>query len=368
MNREIISGKQLKNLIIVYLMGAALVASGSAYAKHCAWISEIASIIIAIPIVLMYARLSCISKGKNIFDLFQDSLGKFIGCIFTLLFLIYSIYLGSAVIRNFTEFVQIVFFPDTPQYTTAIFAFCTILYIINKGIEPLARAVSSVAYLLIGVMLMLVVFSLGDMDFSNILPIFSEKISVMAKESFFLLSLPYLEIVMFLGLGGSFKKGDSLYKAYVYGLVISGVVLLLAFLRNIFVLGTHVMEQVYFPAYTSTSLIDIADFITRIEVIASSTYTFSIIIQSAVCFITACKGVAKLANIKDYKVFSAPACLLGLYLSKTMFKSTQALFGTIIKGRVPVFLVQFLIPLITWIAAEIKFGKKSENLPKENNA
>jgi spore germination protein KB len=368
MNREIISGKQLKNLIIVYLMGAALVASGSAYAKHCAWISEIASIIIAIPIVLMYARLSCISKGKNIFDLFQDSLGKFIGCIFTLLFLIYSIYLGSAVIRNFTEFVQIVFFPDTPQYTTAIFAFCTILYIMNKGVEPLARFVSTITYLLIGIMLMLVVFSLGDMDFSNILPLPGEKISTMAKESFFLLTLPYLEIVMFLGLGGSFKKGDSIYKAYVYGIVTSGVVLILAFLRNLFVIGTHVMEQVYFPAYTSTSLINIADFITRIEVVASSTYTFSIIIQSAICLITACKGVAKLTKVNDYKVFAAPACLLGLYLSKTMFKSTQALFGTIIKGRVPVFLVQFLIPLITWIAAEKKYGKKNRSLSKEKNA
>ncbi|HHT93993.1 MAG TPA: hypothetical protein GXZ66_10915, partial [Clostridiaceae bacterium] len=61
-------------------------------------------------------------------------------------------------------------------------------------------------------------------------------------------------------------------------------------------------------------------------------------------------------------------CLLGLYLSKTMFKSTQALFGTIIKGRVPVFLVQFLIPLITWIAAEKKYGKKNRSLSKEKNA
>jgi hypothetical protein len=51
-----------------------------------------------------------------------------------------------------------------------------------------------------------------------------------------------------------------------------------------------------------------------------------------------------------------------------MFKSTQALFGTIIKGRVPVFLVQFLIPLITWIAAEKKYGKKNRSLSKEKNA
>ena len=65
------------------------------------------------------------------------------------------------------------------------------------------------------------------MDFSNILP-YSAKDLSHGQRKLFLLSFTIFGNSYVSGLV-AVLKGDSLYKAYVYGLVISGVVLLLAF-------------------------------------------------------------------------------------------------------------------------------------------
>ena len=362
MEKELISGKQLRNLISVYLLGAALVTSGSVYAHHGAWISEISAFIIAIPIILMYARLGSIHRDKDIYDLFYDSLGRFVGITFSIIFLIYSIYLGAGVLRNFTEFVQVIFFPETPQYVTAIFAGLAILYNLKKGIEVLGRALSSIAFLLLAMTLITILFSIKDMDYSNIYPLFAAKPMDLVKETYFLLTLPYLETVMFLGINSNIKSSDSLYKAYLFGIITGGVFLLLTFFRNLFVLGTYVMESMYFPAYTAISLINIADFITRIEVIAAANYTFAVTLQTAICILTACKGLTKLTKTNSYKPFATPIVLLTIYLSKALFRSTMDLFDVIKKYRFPILLVQTIIPFITYIATEIRYRKSKGQL------
>ena len=357
MNKERISGTQLKNLMIQFILGSTLLAGGVNFVSNDLWLAVVIAILAAVPVLLMYGRLCSMHRDKDIYDLFYDSLGKTAGFIFTLLFLLFSLYLSAAVLRNLTEFVQLAFFPDTPQYVVAIFTGITVLYSVKKGIEVMARGVSYVVYIIIGLLLITISLSVKDMDVRNLFPLFSNNPKQIYDEVILHLSFPYLETVMFTSITPSLNRTDSPYKSYIYSLLISGAVLLLLYLRNLLVLGAYVMKNVYYPAYITISLINIADFITRIEVIVTINYVFCVVLKVTICILSACKALCKVTKVKDYKVYGTPCVLFTIFFSAIIFEDTMDMFNTLLYSRYAFLFFQVFMILVTYLFTEYKFRK-----------
>ncbi len=358
MNVERISGKEFRNMMIMFILGSSLIAGGANYTKNDRWLADIIAIIVAIPILLMYGRIADINRNKDIYDVFYASLGKTFGTICTLLLFIFSLFVSSAVLRNLTEFIQVAFFPQTPKYIVAIMAGLTAYYSIRKGIETVARGVSFVVSFVIALLVGTFLLSLTEMDFENIFPMFACPAKNLIRESITLLSFPYLETVFFLSMTPSLNKNDSPYKAFLTSHFVSGALLLLLFLRNLFVLGSEVISVLYYPSYITISLIDIADFVTRIEVIITTNYIFCIVLKASICMLSAAKALCKLTKSIDYKMHLLPVALFTIFYSGVVFEDTLDMFDSL---RYTVYLnliVQVLIIIATYIFTEIKHKRK----------
>ncbi|MDF2686953.1 MAG: spore gernimation protein, partial [Clostridia bacterium] len=155
------------------------------------------------------------------------------------------------------------------------------------------------------------------------------------------------------------------YKIYLYGLLIGGAVIFIGMVRNILVLGITAMDAYYFSSYHVLEIVDIGDFISRIEVIVAGNYLIAGSSKVLICFYAVTKGLSKLFKIKDYKLLLVPVAFLMVAFSKIYYVSTMEMFNFIgvYKYYAPIF--QIVLPIIIYIFAEIKIKiKKSNILPR----
>ena len=354
-----ISGKQATHMMILFLLGSSLVTGGSMIAKQDSWASALVGMIMALPVVAIYGSLCKTAQGKDVFDMAYLAFGKIGGVIITALFCMYTIHLGALVIKNFSEYFQVVTIPETPQAVTAICLALLAYYSISKGIEVLGRGAVFMMPIVLVVILLLTVLSLKYTNIENLKPMFNHNLKPILSGAYALFTFPFAETVVFVTVFSVVDTKKSPVKLYLIAILFAGGLLSVLVAVAIMILGLPLVASLYFPSYSAAGVIDIGNFISRIEVLVSWNYIIFGVIKVSVCLFVSCKGIAKLFNLKNYKVPAAPTITIMVAISLFVYESTMQMFGflDIYKIYAPFF--EVVIPLALLVALKIKAKKKS---------
>ncbi len=369
MKQESITIRQGQSLLALFILGSALVLGVSANAGNDAWVSLVMSTLMALPILCIYARIMKLYPEMDLFDILEALFGKFGGKVLTALMTWYALHLCSLVLRNFTEFVQITAMPETPQLPVMIMLFAITAYLARSGLKTFGKWSFPMLLLVVIILGITIVFSFGKMDLSNIQPLFSHSFGLIFQGALYIYSFPLVETVLFLCVAKGFSKGDSPYRLYLVPLLFGAFLLLLAMLRNLFLMGSPMLGIEYFPSFSAARLIDIGDFLTRIEGTISINFIIGGITKLVLCLMAASRGMARLTGIENHKILILPMGLVAVALASILYQSVMEMFGFIPYYWVYAMPFQVFIPLLVWIVAEIK-KKKPRNsvLPTAGNA
>jgi spore germination protein KB len=367
MNTEVITTKQGILLIYMFIIGSAIVLSPGAEAKQDVWLAVLLALALAVPMISIYARILIIFPNKDLFDILHQLFGKVFGKIIAVLYVWYAFHLGALVIRNFSEFITVVSIPETPQLILVIFLGITCILMAKNGIEVLGRWTALVAPLITLVLLGIILLSISIFDYHKIKPFLYNGLSPVFKSSFSQFSFPYAETVVFAMIFKSVKNKFNPYKVYYIGILMGGMLLLLASVRNVLIIGGDTISSIYFPSYYAVSLINIGNFLQRIEVIISTTFLFSGIVKISICLMAASNGVAKILNIDNYRSVAIPVALLMMNLSCIVYKNSMEMFEWAVQiykyYAIP---FQIVIPVFIWIVAEI-WSKRQKAVTIKHN-
>ncbi len=354
MSNESISTRQVFCIIVLFIFGSSLIMGVSIEAAQDTWIALLSVILLATPLVIIYARIIRLYPEKDFFEISELLLGKIAGKIIIVLMTWYAIHLCALVLRNFSEFLQIHAMTETPQFPIMVSIILVVFYMVKSGIETMGKWSVFILPIIIMVVIFTTVTSIKKMDFTNIMPVMEHDIGTIATGAFQILTFPFAETVLFLCLACAFKKKGNPYKTYISAILVGTLVLLIIFLRNTFLLGPAMINAVYFPSYSTVRIINIGEFFTRIEGSIAMNFILAGIMKMSVCLLAASKGTARLFGIKDYRQILLPVSLLILALSAILYKSTMEMFNFIKYYKFYAILYQIVIPLIIWIFAEIK--------------
>lgn len=360
MQEESITQQQASCILVMFIFGSTLVFGVGTEVRQDIWISLLLTVAMIIPAVLIYARIIRLFPGKNLFELLEELFGNVFGKVLTCIFVWYAVHLAASVLRNFTDFIQVTSLPETPQLPVAVLLLAVIVYLSKRGMEVFGKW-ALVTFIIICVIVPITyVLSVPSMKWSNLLPILDNEWGDILTSSYQQFSLPFGEIVMFLGVANSLGRENSPYKAYLYGILCAGAISIITLLRNIAVLGPAMMESVYYPAFVAGKIINPSEFFARMESVIAMNYLFAGITKISLCIFVAAKGMARLFNIQGYKMLLIPVCLLCLMFSLISYDSATHLFD-FVKYYYPVYAIPFqiLIPLLIWITAEIKRIRRS---------
>lgn len=365
MSKELISDKQGIAIMTMFIMGSAMILGPGGEAKQDAWIAILLAVVLAIPALFVYARLLFNFPGRDLFDILEIVFGKIISKFIQILFIWYAFHLGALVIRNFSEFIRIVAMPETPPFITNVFMAIICILVIKDGIEVLGRIATFILPILIAIILFVVLLGTPNFDLNNFKPVLYEGFKPVLDGAFSTFAFPFAETVVFTMVFSSLKRKGSSYRVYYWALLIGSLLIMVVSVRNLLVLGIETVAMLYFPSYSAVSVINIGEFLQRIEVTAAVVFLFAGFAKVSVCLYAATNGIAKVFNLGDYRNIAAPVGLLMVLLTRIIYDNAMEMVEWarfVYKYYAIPF--QIILPIVILIAAEIKIRLESKALVK----
>ena len=359
--------RQAIAILLMFNFGSSVVMGVSTGVAQDSWISLILAVVYAVPVLLMYGRIIALNPGEGLFDAAQRLLGKFFGKLATLIMSWYALHLGALVLRNFSEFIQVTALQETPQLAVASIMTLIVCMLAGMGGKALGKWAIATAPVVLFIVILTVVLSLNVMTLQHVLPLFEHSPAAIAKDAFQAFSFPFAETVLFLGIADLIRPSDRPTGIYMSSLFISGFVLLIIILRNLVVLGAAVVSVEYFPSYTAARIIDLGEFLSRIEGSISVNFILAGVTKIALCLITASRGIASLFGVKEWRSLVLPTGLLALMLSIIIYNNTMDMFSFVVVYPYYAIPFEILVPLALWIASEVNARKTAGNVPAESH-
>ncbi|PYG87773.1 spore germination protein KB [Ruminiclostridium sufflavum DSM 19573] len=361
MSKEIISSRQGVLIILMHFIGSLVMVGTDISAKQNVWISVILSLAMSLPVLLIYSKLLTLYPGKNLFDIAIEIFGNIFGKAIALLFILYSFHLGCLVIRNFSEYINVVSLPETPQPISIYFLGLLCIWMCKAGIEVLGRWVSLITPILLFILAVAIILSLTEAHYINLLPVMYDGVKPILITSFSFLAFPFLEVVVVTMLFDSFKHGSKAFRAFFISAAIGSLIMVLVLVRNVLVLGSENINQVFFPSMLAVKTINIGVFLQRIEVAVSIVFIFGAFVKISICLMAASVGTAKVFNLDSSKYLVAPLGFLMMSMASILYGNIMEMFdwaSNIYQYYALPF--QIIIPAVILISAQIKIKVQSK--------
>jgi spore germination protein KB len=365
MNVETISVRQGIILVFLFLLGSTVLVGTGGAAKKDMWLAMILAIILAIPLVMFYSKLLATFPGKNLFEITEQVFGKFLGKLIVFLYTWYALHLGAMVMDNFGEFINIVGLPETPRAVPVIFFAILSTWVCKEGVEVLGRWGQLFLSFILGITMVTVFFSVVTMDINKVRPILEEGIPPLIKGTFGIFAFPYGEVVILTMITPFYENKKSIYKIYVYGVILGGLTLLMYAVRNLLTIGPDKIAMHYYPSYIAVGRINIGEFIQRAQILITVAFLIAGFMKISVCLLATVNGVAKLFNLGNYRLIVTPVAILMFNLSFIVYENILET----IKWAPNIypyyaFSFQVILPLVTYIVYKIRI--KDEDKIEEN--
>lgn len=360
MQNNKVSLNQIIFSIVLFNFGSSVVIGINTAVGQDSWLAIIFGAVMSVPLFLMYARIITIFPQKSLYEIAETLFGKIGGKIISGLFIWYAIHLAAMILRNFSEFVEISAMPETPQLPIMILMILTTIYIARSDIRAIGKW-SVISILFVGVVVILTFLpSISSISLEGLLPIAEHSPSEIAEATFQTFAFPYAETVIFLCIGIQFKKENKPYRVLFHALIITLIIFLLVFFRNLALLGRAMMEDSIFPSYVMARVIEVGGFLARIEGSISSNFLFAGIVKISICLLAAAKGLSSMFNLSDHKPMVVPVGMLMLMLCAILYKNTMEMVAFFDYYPYYAFPFQVIIPLIILVAGEIH-NRKQKN-------
>ncbi|MCM1988559.1 GerAB/ArcD/ProY family transporter [Oceanirhabdus seepicola] len=355
MKKEVISDRQGISIMVLFLMGTSIINISGLSAGKDIWLANIIAIIMAIPIMFIYARLQSLFLNKDLFDVIEMCLGKILGKTIIIALTLFAFFEMPLSVRNFAQFPNIVSLVNTPQIIGTIIFMCLCVWIVKAGIQVVGEWASFFVRLFIIIPLITIALVLNILNIDNFRPVLNYGIKPVFKGAYEVFLFPFTQTIAFVMAYSNFTHKKTPYKLYLIGLLIGGIEILVLSSIAVMVLGVNEASRLYYPNYEIWLRINIGDAFQRTEIIQGAMFTICAFIKVSIFLMATCKGISKIFKFDDYKVIVTPIALLIIILACYQFDSIMHYneWGDKVWYSY-VIIFQVILPIIIWIVAEIK--------------
>ncbi len=353
-----ISIYQLFAVTFVFQIGTTIIFGFGAQAGKDAWIGELVSCCLGLLVVLIYIALSRMNPGLTLVQWFPAQFGRWIGTALAFLYPLMFVYIVGRIIADIRDMVSTTLLASTPLLIiTGVFTII-IAYCVYGGIEIVARLGEMFLPIVLILFCIEVIFLYGSniLHVHNLLPVLEngwEPILRVVYPSG--ITESFGETIAFAMFWPETNRSDKVMKITILSTMLSGVMVTFFDVLAILAFGDMFSGFLY-PLYTLLSLISIGKFIENLQMLGVLYFLMTALLKSVVFMFAAVRGFQQLTNMKSFRVFVIPSCILALILGMTMSKNIaehvyRHHFEVLVPYVwVPLFLVlPTLLFIVTWL-------------------
>lgn len=341
-----LSQRQAINILVMFIVGTSIISGVTKDSKDSAWIAIIGGAMISLPVYLIFAGLLKAYKNKNIYEICEIVLGKWIGKTVGILLIFNGIYLSALLIRKVAEFMSISGLTDTPLMLIVLLVVTVSIYMMKKGVGIFGKWCQLYFWIIILVLVIEIIFLQEDRNFDHLYPVFYDGVQPTLKGIRNVLGFPMLQCAHLLGFFNLLEEKASYKKVFVIGWLISTIILLIITLDNILVLGPELFSDAYFPSYVTFRMLGIGDFFQKVESLMVLSYIiYGFVKYTSVLFSTVI-GFKMVFNLQSFNGVIVPVSFLSSILAylayedlievEYIFTEVYIPYSIVINGLLPI--------------------------------
>lgn len=280
------------------------------------WMSEILSLpvnlLLAAPLYLLWKRF----PSQSLIEYCQTILGK-TGTAIGFLYVLYFFHSLCLFLYHWSAFLTTAVMPETPVLFILVFLFPFCAYAVLKGIEVISRLAEFFAPIVFGGIIIIFLMLMKDMDLEVFTP-FMEKGILSIVMGAFVIALRTSEIlVLAMLLPYVNTKKANVKFVFVISFLFMALFWIITTVTVFATLGIDLTRILQFAYFSAVRLVNLGDFIERIESIHLSVWVLSGFLRIVVFYYVVLIGLSQVLRLKSYKplVVSTLTILLPVSLS-----------------------------------------------------
>lgn len=354
-----ISSRQLFWLIWTFDVGMSLLLTTAPtiqIAKQDAWISVSIAAMGGLAITWVALSINLSLPNKTLVEIAESLLGKWLGKLLILLYLVMWISVTGIILREFADFVHVALFDKTPLWVILVTFLGLMVYVvIHSGLEGIARISEMLGPIVVITIIVAILMSLGQLKFRLMLPIYEDtgwqKIlqGSVPSLSFFCESIVVMMLVPFV------RERERVKSRTLKAVFLASFFVAISALLNVFMWGPNLPGSMVYPSYEFTRFISMLEFIQNIDVIFVIVWMFSFFIKLTIYMFVSSYGVSQWIGIKQWKsvVWSISVVVFAIALFPSfIWIKTIYLKNFWIPYVLPINMVG--IPILLWVINLVK--------------
>ena len=322
--------------------------------KQSTWLVVIIAAVISLLTALMYVSIARKFLGDNLIQINDTVFGPYLGKLISALYIWFFFQTMIHCIYFFNSFWTIYIMPNTPRIVFLIMFGFICAMAVRKGIEVIARCSFLLVCLVVFATVLVTVFSIGNMDMSNLLPVFDASFKDFVQSTHIMVTIPFCDMVVFLMILPYTSQKQEIKKPVLVGICLSAIHLLVVVLRDILVLGPKILTSES-ASFAVTRQINIAGVITRMDILIALALIFTVFIKVTIFYYATALSVAEMFKLRTYRPLVIPIGITAMVIASTLYSSDmQQVYAAKFVWPFNATVYEFLIPMVTWIIILIR--------------
>ncbi|WP_255419878.1 GerAB/ArcD/ProY family transporter [Moorella sp. Hama-1] len=365
------SGWQLAMLLTGFLIGTTTLIIPVGPAKESAWLSVLLAGVLGIGVAWLYTALGVRFPGETPFQYTPRVLGRWLGTLVVLFYLWLSFHLAALILRNLGELYVVAIMVQTPMGVFIGILAALAAWIIRSGLEPVARLAELLSPWLYLIMILLDILTFATPNLThleNLLPLLPDgKFLPVIQGILPILAFPFAETFLFLVVIPFLVKPKKSFLPFALAMAFAALITSLVAFRNVAVLGASEAERVNFPSLVAVQLINLGDFLQRLDALIIFMWTFAGFIKLCLPFYFLALGLATLLKLKDYRPLVLPLGLLIAPFALHLFVSFPQMIQFTRIWPFYSLPITILLPALTLMVAAVR-GLRGQPAPLQRQA
>lgn len=277
------------------------------------WIGILIYILPGIALQLMYISLFKKYPKDTLATYMPKILGKFLGTMISIIYIIYFAYLAARDLRDFVELLLTDVIVFMSPYIIYICIMTTVAYGIYKGFENIARGAGiAIIVFIIALVIefILLLITPHAVHFKNLFPVMENGFVDIVKNGWPLIAFPYGETVAFTMLYSSVNQPEKVKNTAYISIIVEGILLSIVNIMFIITIGTKYASISLFPHIVAMRLVRIGGFMNRFDILVVILMIFAAFYKISIFTYVSMLGTMQLFKLKDTKVFIIVYCVL----------------------------------------------------------
>ncbi|KAB3540958.1 GerAB/ArcD/ProY family transporter [Alkaliphilus pronyensis] len=367
-NNDKISPSQIANVLVLMMLGTGILTLPRTLTEAAATDWWIVLIIGGLGITLIAIAQAYIVKsfpGKSYMEIISATLSKPVAYIYIIFLVLFLIILNGFLVRILAEVVKMFLLLATPLEVIILSLLLVIVYLVRQGIEALGRLAELLLPIILVLSLVLVALTIGNSDYTNLLPVFQISFTDVVKA---------LPVVLFSFLGFEFvlifgtyvNKTNELTK-YTGGAVL--VILFLYIILNlatILTFGTVQITHLIWPTLSLFKTIEFPGlFIENVEALVMALWVIIVFMSIAPVLLAKVVLLTDLIKGKEFNYLALPLIPLIYFVSLVGDNLAEAYMLLDMFTLYAATIVAFIFPTLILIAMLVKKKLKREGSTSE---